>query len=54
MTIYLSLLVCLIGGAIYAFATNAKLTEIGRMTFFAGLLAFLLKVGEPMISLFGK
>ena len=42
MVIYVSLLVAVIGLLIYALTTNAKLIEIGRLMFFAGLLAFLL------------
>ena len=43
MTIYVSLLVALIGVLVYAFAANPKLSEIGRLSFFAGLLAFLIQ-----------
>lgn len=46
MIIYLSLLVALLGLLVYAFAANPKLSEIGRICFFAGLLAFLLKIAE--------
>lgn len=42
ISIVLSALVCLIGALVYAFAGNPKLAEIGRISFFAGLLAFLL------------
>lgn len=42
VSIVLSVLVCVVGALIYAFAGNPKLQEIGRMSFFAGLLAFLL------------
>lgn len=42
ISIVLSALVCIVGALIYAFATSPKLSEIGRMSFFAGLLAFLL------------
>lgn len=42
VSIVLSVLVCVIGALVYAFAANPKLAEIGRMSFFAGLLAFLL------------
>lgn len=44
MTIYLSLLVALIGILMYALCTNPKLQEIGRISYFAGLLAFLLVI----------
>lgn len=50
MVIYISLLICLIGLLMYALSTNAKLIEIGRMTYFAGLLAFLLRISESAIS----
>jgi Na+/phosphate symporter len=42
ISIVLSALVCVIGALVYAFAANPKLSEIGRLAFFAGLLAFLL------------
>jgi len=42
MIIYLPLLVALIGVLMYALCTNPKLSEIGRIMFWTGLLAFLL------------
>jgi hypothetical protein len=45
MIIYLSLLIALIGLLIYAFSANpanTKLQEVGKIMFFAGLLAFLI------------
>jgi hypothetical protein len=50
MVIYLSLLVALIGILMYALCANPKLVEIGRISFFAGLLAFLLMIasGHPI------
>lgn len=43
MIIALSLL-CAIGGVLmYALAVNGKLVEIGRIMFFSGILAFLLR-----------
>lgn len=53
MIIFLSFLVALAGLLIYAFATNGKLVEIGRITYFAGLLAFLLQIPAQMVSLLG-
>jgi Na+/phosphate symporter len=44
MIIYLSLLVALAGVLLYALSVNPKLQEIGRVSYFAGLLAFLLEV----------
>jgi hypothetical protein len=51
--IYLSLLVALVGVLMYALCVNPKLQEIGRLSFFAGLLAFLLMVasGHPITFL---
>lgn len=49
--IYLSLLVALAGVLMYGFASNAKVQEIGRLSFAVGLLAFLLKVAEPMVGI---
>ena len=42
MIIFLPLLVALIGILMYALCANPKLSEIGRLMFFCGLLAFLL------------
>jgi hypothetical protein len=42
VAIYLPLLFALIGGAFYILSTNPKVIEIARITFAAGLLAFLL------------
>ena len=46
MSIYLSLLVALIGGAVYLLVQRAQLAELGRIAFFAGLLAFLITYGH--------
>jgi Na+/phosphate symporter len=46
MIIYLSVLVALVGVLMYALSANPKLQEIGRLSFFAGLLAFLLMVAS--------
>lgn len=54
MFIYLSLLVAIVGLLMYGLAGNAKLQEIGRLAYFAGLLAFLLKASEPVVSLLGR
>jgi hypothetical protein len=45
MIIYFSLLVALIGVLMYALCVQAKLSEIGRIMFFCGLLAFLIAIG---------
>jgi len=54
MIIYLSLLVAVVGVLMYALCTNPKLAEIGRLAFFAGLLAFLLQLSPEMLKLIGK
>lgn len=54
MTIYLPLLVALIGLLMYAFCVNPKLAEVGRVSYFAGLLAFLLTGLGPLVSVVGK
>lgn len=46
MIVYLSLLVCVIGALMYALSANPKLVELGRISYFAGLLAFLIRVTE--------
>jgi Na+/phosphate symporter len=51
MQIYFSLLVAVVGVLMYALCVNPKLQEIGRISFFAGLLAFLLSSAGPLISL---
>jgi Na+/phosphate symporter len=49
MPIYVSsLLVLVIGLLMYALATNPKVSEIGRIMFAFGLLAFLLH-GAPVL-----
>lgn len=50
MIIYFSLLVALVGILMYAFCTNSKLVEVGRLLFFAGMLAFLLVGTSPLIN----
>lgn len=49
MVILLSLLVCIFGLLVYALSTNPKVAEIGRISYFAGLLVFLFQV-ERVIS----
>lgn len=39
---FLPLLVCIAGALVYALAANPKLVEMGRLAFFAGMLAFLM------------
>ncbi len=49
MTIYLSLLVAIIGLLMYALSANPKLQEIGRIMFAFGLLVFLLAGAGDLI-----
>ena len=53
MIVYLSILVAIIGLILYFVSGNAKVQECGRIAYFCGLLAFLLKAGEPLIKLLG-
>jgi Na+/phosphate symporter len=48
--IYLSLLIAIVGLLMYALAANPKLQEVGRLAFFAGLLAFLLESVPRMVG----
>lgn len=50
MTIYLSLLVALVGVLMYILASNPKIQELGRISFFAGLLAFLIQTAPHVIN----
>lgn len=54
MIIFLPLLVALIGLLMYILAGNPKIQELGRLMFFAGVLAFLLVGGGPAVGLLGK
>ena len=51
MIIYLSLLVCIIGALVYALSANPKLVELGRLSFWVGLLAFLLRVSSAAFEI---
>lgn len=54
MTIFLSLLVCVVGLLVYALSNNAKVMELGRIAYAMGLLAFLLQVPAHLVSLVGR
>ncbi|HKO84458.1 MAG TPA: hypothetical protein VJ140_07810 [Actinomycetota bacterium] len=41
LVLTLPLIVALVGLVVYAISANAKVAEIGRISFFSGLLAFL-------------
>jgi len=51
MIIYLPLLVAVAGVLLYALAANPKLQEIGRISYWCGLLAFLLQIGSHTVNL---
>jgi Na+/phosphate symporter len=48
---YLAVVVCAVGAVVYLVATNPKFAELGRISFGAGLLTFLLQNGTHIISL---
>lgn len=52
MIVLLPLLVAVIGVLVYVLATNPKVVKMGRLAYFAGLLAFLLAGGEQVVALF--
>ena len=52
MSGFLSLIVAVVGVVIYFIATNAKVSECGRVMFWTGLLAFLLANGGAVVGLF--
>ena len=49
MIVFLSLIIAVIGLLIYALSSNAKVAELGRIAFFAGLLAWLLTGAPKML-----
>jgi hypothetical protein len=51
MIAYLSVIVAILGLILYLATSKPKPSEIGRILFFTGLLAFLLAVGEATVSL---
>lgn len=54
MTIYISLLVCIIGALVYALSANPKLSEMGRISLFSGLFVFLLQLAPRAVSTLGR
>jgi len=50
MTIYVSLLVALVGLLLYALSSSGKVAECGRIAYFAGLLAFLLQTAPHVVG----
>lgn len=51
MTAYIPMLLAIIGLLVYAIATNAKLVEIGRLTFAIGLLVLTFELAKRTIHL---
>jgi hypothetical protein len=49
IAILLPLLVCLLGLLAYALSTNAKIAELGRLTFACGLLVTLFEVATHVV-----
>ena len=44
-------IVLVVGALMYALPTNSKVAELGRLTFFAGLLVFLFSVAHVTLHL---
>jgi len=51
MVIGLALLAAIVGVLMYALCVNPKLQEMGRLAYFAGLLAFLLQGAQQLLTL---
>lgn len=47
----LALVVMVAGLLVWAFASNAKMAEAGRLAYFAGLLALMLAAGQKTVTL---
>jgi hypothetical protein len=45
LIVVIPLLICIAGALVYAFASNPKLAEIGKIMFWTGLLVTLLNLG---------
>jgi hypothetical protein len=55
VSIYVCLLVAIVGLLVYGFSTNGKAAEVGRLAYAVGLFVFLFKiVGAVIVSPFGK
>jgi hypothetical protein len=55
MSIYVCLLVSLVGLLVYGFSTNGKAAEVGRLAYMVGLFVFLFKiVGAQIVAPFAK
>lgn len=54
MSGFLSLIVAVVGLVLYAISNNPKVSEIGRICFWTGLLAFLLANGGSVVGILGR
>jgi hypothetical protein len=50
MVVFLPLLLAIVGLLVYAISVNPKAQEIGRITYFAGLLAWLLTGAQHLVN----
>jgi hypothetical protein len=51
MSIYLSLLICIIGLLVFVMSkTNPDAKELGRLAYFAGLLVFLFEAATHVVK----
>lgn len=48
---YASILVALVGGLVYGFAANAKLSTLGLVTYGCGLLAFCFSLASHVVRI---
>ena len=48
MTAYLSVICAIVGVVLYFASTNTKLSDIGRLMFFAGLFVFLMQTQKTL------
>jgi hypothetical protein len=53
MSAYVSVFAALLGALVYILAGHAKAAELGRLTFGAGALAFLLGVAGHTVKVLG-
>jgi hypothetical protein len=54
MTVFLSLIVRVLGGLIYRFAASAKTARLGEIAFAVGLLIFLWLDSSKAFTVFAK
>ena len=54
MTIYISLLVALVGLAMYFISSNPKVSEAGRVLFMVGSFVFLFHLGSQTTKFLGE